>query len=91
MFPSETMADSWNNSLPQLIAFVGMSTPVFEALVREFGDFGDRITNLAGIPEKALREGVSSVKVIVQAFCAATDEDAEIPEKTRPFFPVETG
>ena len=52
MFPSETVADSWNNSLTQLIAFVGMSAPVFEALAREFGDFNDRITNLAGSPRR---------------------------------------
>ena len=75
MFPSESVADGWNNALPQLIAFVGMATPVFEALEREFGDFGGRITNLAGIPEKVFREGVSSVKVIIQASRAATDED----------------
>ena len=91
IFPSETVADSWNNSLTQLIAFVGMSTPVFEALVREFGDFNDRITNVATIPEKVYREGVSSVSVIIQAYVAATDVQPEVPERTRPFFPVEIG
>ena len=91
MFPSETVADSWNNSLTQLIAFVGMSTPVFEALVREFGDFNDRITNLATIPEKVDREGLSSVSVIPQAYRAATDTEPEVAERTRPFFPFETG
>ena len=55
MFPAETVADSWNNSLTQLIALVGMSAPVFAALVREFGDFNDRITNVAGVPEKIWR------------------------------------
>ena len=90
-FPSETMADSWNNSLPQLIAFVRMTTPIFEALEREFGDFGGRITNLAGIPEKVFREEVTSAKVIIQAFRAEADGEPEVPEKTRPFFPVETG
>ena len=91
MFPSETIADGWNNALPQLIAFVGMATPVFEALEREFGEFGGRITNLAGIPEKVFREGVTGAKVIVQAFREATEVEPEVPEKTRPFFPVETG
>ena len=38
-----------------------------------------------------MAEGVGTVKVIVQAYREATDAAPEIPEKTRPFFPVETG
>ena len=95
MFPSESVADGWNNALPQLIAFVGMAGPVFEALEREFGEFGGRITNIATIPEKIWRNGVGECQVIIQAFRAAVEVEGvmqpEVPEKTRVFFPVETG
>ena len=78
MFPSESVADGWDNSLPQLIAFVGMAGPVFEALEREFGELGGRIANIATIPEKVWRNGVGECKVIVQAFRAAVEVVADL-------------
>ena len=71
MFPSEAVADGWNNDLTQLITFIGMTAAVAAALAREFGDFGGRITNIANIPEVIYRKGVGECKVITQAFQAA--------------------
>ena len=66
MFPSEARADAWNNQLSQLVAFIGMSAAVFAALARDFGEFNDRITNLATIPEAVYREGVKNAAVITR-------------------------
>ena len=54
-----------------------------------------RITNIATIPEKIWRNGVAECKVVTQASRAAVEVEGvmqpEVPEKTRVFFPVETG
>ena len=91
MFPSEEVANGWGNDLAPLIAFIGMSTGVLAALQREFGDFGGRITNIANIPEKIYRKGVGECKFIIQPAVAAVGDQAAIPERSRPLFPVETG
>ena len=91
MFPSEAVADGWNNNLTQLIAFIGMSAAVAAALAREFGDFNNRITNIATIPERVYRKSVEECAVITQAFVAAAEGQPEVPERTRPLFLVETG
>ena len=91
MFPSEEVADGWGHELAQLITFIGMTAGVLAALQREFGDFGGRITNIANIPEVIYRKGVEECKVILQAYVAAVGDAAEVPERSRPFFPVETG
>ena len=91
MFPTEAVADAWNNDLSQLIAFIGMRQAVLDAIGVELGDLQWKITSVAMIPEQIYCKAMTDWSGIVQAYVAPVGAQPEVPETVPRLFPIGTG
>jgi len=87
------------NTLDELRAFLGLIPAVLAAMAAQLGNFGDRISSIAVIPEGVYRQAANRAAVITQAYVAPQAAGPggnppavlEVPQVTRDLTPVEVG
>ena len=96
MFPQRVQALAWA-TLDEVRLHVGLLTAGIVAMEELLGSFGNRIANVAIIPEAVWRQSAAAARIVVtaevpfQAAAAGVPEVPHQPAVTRIFSPVETG